>query len=261
MTNHQLSVSARKDFIQSLEVSTPSRVGKHFFAAQPEGTLPGAQTIDNQPGNFIDAGSVLSFVSGLSADHQTAVLNSTLLAQLASNKQFDREQDPVNWYKFYRNVLEHVGWVAQDFGFTRYQATGDTFTMDKAVLAILAAIATQNELGAIKSAIDAAKALADGDGRITLFDHSCSKGTSGAFQIGVASDAGNAIAMKLGALYFNTQTNVTRVLWFRFSTNSTTLNKCTQSVTLDATIYDQVKAAVETKLGDKAKNFVHNLDI
>jgi hypothetical protein len=249
MVQVEVSLSARKQFIQALEIRTPSRVTQQFFATQPAGTLPGPRVQDHQPGDFVDAGSVVSFVSGLSADHQIAVLNSTLLAQLAANKQFDREQSPMDWYKFYRNVLEHLGWVVQEFGFTQYQAAGNTFTMDKAVLEILSAIATQNELAAIKGAIDAAKALADGDGRITLFDHSSSKGASGSFQIGVASDAGNAIAMKLGALYFTTQTNVTKVLWFTFSKSSTTLNKSSQAITLNMPIYDQVKADVEAKLG------------
>jgi hypothetical protein len=243
-----------------MEIATPTRLAERFFEAQPAGTLPGPVVKDNQPGNFINAGSIVSFVSGVSADHQKAVLNSTLLAQLAANK-FDREQDPTNWYKSYQDMLGYIGWVLQEFGFTQYQAPGDTFTMDKAILDIVAAIASQNELAAIKSAIDAAKALAAGDGRIALFDHSSSKGTSGSFQVGVASEAGNAVAMKLGALYFNTQTNVTRVLFFTFSKNSTSLYKSSQAATLDMAIYEQVKADIEAKLGIIAKTHVQNIDI
>ncbi len=261
MATPQLTSASRKQFIQSLQLARPVRATEQFFSAQPPATLPGPQVSDNQPGNFVDAGSVVSFVSGLSADHQTSVLNSTLLAQLAANKQYDREQDTTNWYKFYRNVLEHVGWQMQAFGFNEYQASGNNFTMDKAVLDILAAVATQNELAAIKAAIDAAKGLAAGDGRITLFDHSSTQGSSGSFQIGVASDAGGVVAMKLGAVYFTTNTSVTKVLWFTFAKNSTHLYASSQTVNLDTAVYDVVKADVETKLGNLAKTFVQNIDI
>lgn len=98
------------------------------------------------------------------------------------------------------------------FGFNEYEASGNNFTMDKAVLDILATIATSNELAAITAAINGAKALADGNGRITLFAHSSTQGNSGSFQIGVASDEGGVVAMKLGALYFTTNTSVTKVL-------------------------------------------------
>lgn len=223
--------------------------------------MPGPVVTDKQPGNFVDAGSLVSFVSGLSEENQIAVLNSTLLAQLAANKKFDRETDTTNWYQFYRSVLENVGWQMPAFGFNEYRAGGSNFTMDKAVLEILAAIATQNELAAITAAINAAKGLADKDGRIALFDHSSTTDKSGSFQIGLASEAGGIIAMKLGAVYFTTQADVTKVLWFTFAKKSTHLYASSQAVNLDPAIYELVKADVEAKLGELAKTFVQNIDI
>jgi len=61
----------------------------------------------------VDAASVVTFVDGLSQQQKEDVLNSTLLAQLATNKQHNRERDMVGWYGTYRSVLEQVGWVSQ----------------------------------------------------------------------------------------------------------------------------------------------------
>jgi hypothetical protein len=67
--------------------------------------------------------------------------------------------------------------------------------------------------------------------------------------------------MKLGALYFTTNTSVTKVLWFTFAKNVTHLYASSQEINLDTPIYDLVKTDVESKLGSLAKPFVQNIDI
>lgn len=54
-------------------------------------------------------------------------MNSTLLAQLAANKKFDRETDTANWYSEYANVLETVGWVVTSFGWVHRGTTATFF--------------------------------------------------------------------------------------------------------------------------------------
>ena len=46
---------------------------------------------------------------------QSDVINSTLLAQLAANKQYDRQNNVDQWYGYYKTVLEQVGWTVQNF--------------------------------------------------------------------------------------------------------------------------------------------------
>jgi len=57
---------------------------------------------DNPRTAFIDGGSAVSFVAGVTSLSQRDALNSCLLAQLAANKQYNRENDTVNWYNFYK---------------------------------------------------------------------------------------------------------------------------------------------------------------
>ncbi|NJN74880.1 MAG: hypothetical protein HC799_19910 [Limnothrix sp. RL_2_0] len=131
-------ISQLQAYVQSLELAAPD-------ASLQDIHLSGfslLQDKDKETG-YVNAGSLVSFVAGVSTEHQNDVLNSTLLAQLAANKKFDREKDTEQWYKFYREVLENVGWVIQEFDFQRYAPSGATFEMNKVVLDILAAIATQ----------------------------------------------------------------------------------------------------------------------
>jgi hypothetical protein len=245
-----------KLFVSELEL--PPVAGSYAFRDLQQMAPPK----DGQPGAYVAAGSVMSFVSGVSSRTQADVLNTTLLAQLAANKKFDRELATVDWYKFYRNVLENVGWVMQDFDFTEYSTGGKAFSMDQAVLTILAAAAAQNEFLVIKAAIDAAKSLADkNDGRIALFDAASSRGTKGAFQLGVASEANNVVAMKLGAFHFGTDTEVTKVLWFKFTSKLSSLYHSSQTVTLDSGVYEGIRSDVEQKLGDRTKQFLGALEL
>jgi hypothetical protein len=255
-TGSRVQLGSARSFLNELELP-PLPEGLVFRDLQQPAAPTGGKS-----SAYVNAASVVSFVSGVSSINQTDVLNSTLLAQLAANKKFDRETDTVNWYKFYRSVLENVGWVLQDFDFTEYSAGGKAFTMDQAVLSILAAAAAQNEFLVIKAAIDAAKGLADkNDGRIALFDAASSSGTKGAFQLGVASEANNVVAMKLGAFYFSTGTSITKVLWFKFSSKQSSLYQSSQSVTLDSGVYGNIRSEVEQKLGDRTRQFLATIEL
>ncbi len=255
-TGSRVQLDSARSFLNELELP-PLPEGLVFRDSQQV-----SAPTDGQSSAYVNAGSVVSFVSGVSSSNQTDVLHTTLLAQLAANRKFDRETDTVSWYKFYRSVLENVGWVLQDFDFTEYSAGGKAFTMDQAVLAILAAAAAQNEFLVIKAAIDAAKGLADkNDGRIALFDAASSRGTKGAFQLGVASETNNVVAMKLGAFYFTTGTSITKVLWFKFSSKQSSLYQSSQSVTLDSGVYANIRSDVEQKLGDRTKQFLATIEL
>lgn len=65
---------------------------------------------------YVAAASVVAFADGVGGQQKEDLLNSTLLAQLAANKKHDREKDAINWYRFYRSVLQHLGWSRTDGG-------------------------------------------------------------------------------------------------------------------------------------------------
>lgn len=210
---------------------------------------------------YVDAGSLVSFVAGLSGQNQADVLNSTLLAQLAANKKFDREADTKNWYQYYRTVLENVGWVLQEFDFTEVTASGDTFTADKVILDVLGAIATGAEAAVVTETMNALKALSDDDGRMVLFSHNAHSLHKGSFQVAVATLSGGVVVMRIGAVYFSSTQSVTRVLWFGFSKSNSSMYKGGQTIDLNEDVYSRVREQIIQKLGDRAQTFVANLDI
>ncbi len=43
------------------------------------------------------------------------MINSTLFAQLAADKRYDRWNNASGWLDYYKDVLESVGYVVQSF--------------------------------------------------------------------------------------------------------------------------------------------------
>ena len=67
----------------------------------------------DSPAAKVVAGSIASFTFKLSGQQLEDVQNSTLLAQLAADREFPDEKDIKDWYTFYRRVLGQVGWMCK----------------------------------------------------------------------------------------------------------------------------------------------------
>jgi len=244
-----LKIKDRLQFIEQLDIDVVKT------------QIPVAFSENDEKAGYVDLGSLVSFVSGISPLNKQDVLNSTLLAQLAANKAHDRWSDTESWYKFYVNVLEKVGWVLSDFNFTEYHGASQSFTVDKVVLEILRAIASGSQEEVIQETIDALEALSDNDGKLVLFDSNSSDLTRGSFQIASAIEDDGEVAMSLGAFYFHSTQSATRFLWFEYKSSDTHLFKAAQNVNLNMQIYDRVRQSVIDKLGDAAVEFVDELEI
>lgn len=245
-------------FVNKLDI--PSAEEIQLARKMPMSPAQLAQDV-KKPSAFVDGGSVVAFTAGVSGQNREDVLNSTLLAQLAADKQFNRETKVMDWYAFYSTVLGKVGWVTQGYNWQKYTSQQMSFTMDKAVLEIAEAALTGQEELVVAAALDALSKLPQEDGRLKLFNHSASSDKEGNFQITACTETDGAVAMKTMAFYYNAAQQSTDVLFFNFSSESTTLNQSTVAQTLNAGVYAQVRAAVLTKLGKNAQDFVLDLDI
>lgn len=247
-----------RDIVEALDIPTDGEIkDARNLPAMPKVLAAPIQ----KPAAFVDGGSIVSFVSGVSGQNREDVLNSTLLAQLAADKQFNREDDVMSWYDFYSNVLGTIGWVTQGFNWQKYTSKKASFTMDEAVLEIAEAALTGQEELVVAAALDSMRKLPKKDGRLSLFDHSASSDKAGNFQISVCTEDNGAVAMKTMAFYYDASEQSTTVLFFNFSSASTTLNQSVVAQTLNSQVYASVRSTVLTKLGDKAKTFVLDLDI
>lgn len=208
----------------------------------------------------VDAGSILSFVDGIDPQDKLDVLYAVQLAQRGASGTFDRHTQTRSWYQMYNEILENVGWAGDQFAFSSHDQADGEFRMDKEALAIVAAIATQNQLAVLLKSIEVLQSMAEGDGTIRLFDyHACSE-LSGNFQLGsVQKSTNGALSMALGAFYFRTTEARRRFLFFAWGAKNVNFWTSAQRLTFNTNFYAQHRDAVRQKLGLKASAFIGEL--
>lgn len=218
------------------------------------------------PAAAVDAGSLMSFTANVSAQHRSDALNSTLLAQLNSDKLFNRF-DPaqlIAWYRNYTTVLSNIGWDMQEFQFEKYQAAGSTMSVSTAVLGVLGAVLPAGELALVAAALKALAALKSDDPWYRVWDVTTHDQSNGNFQVSNCADqdgAANTLVMRMSGYSLRTSETTVRFLWNDYQASSTDLLYASQTTTLDEDVYGQVRQAVIKKLGAKAVQYVGNLDI
>jgi hypothetical protein len=215
----------------------------------------------------VNAGSLVSFVEGLDGQDKMDIMNSTLLAQLAANRAYDRYKHPLDWFKFYSNVLQNVWNRQHNMGtlpaFVRYTSGGATANIDQAVLKILGEVCTGNEIAVVKATLNALKSQAAGSSQITIWDANASSGTAGNFQIVRCRKVDeNALIMLMGAMQFTARTSRGGFLWWTWSSSEIEIKAAAQILALDVTIYGKFfRNRVRDKLGDRAQTFIADLPI
>jgi hypothetical protein len=248
----------RINFISGLEIEMPTiENSKSLIKGKPYTNL----IAENKNSAWVNDGSIVTFTDDVNIQHQQDVLDSTLLAQLAANKKHDRVEDPENWYKFYKEILENIGWVINTWNFEEYHASGSTFIVDEVIMEILGTIATGKELDVVKVAISTLKSLANSDNRLVLFNESSYKISKGNFQVLSVSENNNIVSINTSLFYFSSTQTVVKLLLFSFSSSKTKLFKGSESVTINDVIYGQVRNSITTKLGTTPSAFLVNIDI
>ncbi len=210
----------------------------------------------------VNVGSLMSFVEGVSEQEKNDVLYSIQLAQRGASGAFDRFTQSQFWYQKYVEILENLGWATEQFAFTRFDQTEGEFRMDQAALAIITAIATQNQLAVLQESVAALSKLAEDDGTIQLFDFHSSMEGSGNFQLGaVQRTANGALTMAAGAFYFRSVDERKRFLFFKWGAQQVNFWTAAQRMTLNSDFYARRRNEVIAKLESDAPKFIADLKL
>ena len=228
----------------------------------------GAQPIEPPPAisdnlrAAVNAGSLVSFVAGLSAQEISDVLYSTQLAQRAASAKFDRFAATEDWYSFYSDVMNRLGWVGETFAFTDRGSNAGDFHMDKTALDIITEIATGNQLAILVKTLDTLKNLGKNDAPLRIFELQSLAEMSGNFQIGAVQKADNgALSLALGAFRFQSSDNRTGFLFWTWGAQTIHFWTSAGKMTLNSDQYAAHRDAVEDKLRKDAGDFIAELAV
>lgn len=153
------------------------RASRHYIEALELPELHSKRSSDTN--SVIDSAACInnrmlqSFAADLTEQQKSDVLNSTLLAQLAADKAYPKDEhgryDVKGWYNKFSEVLLNLGWVSQNTAFWQYKIHGESFTADKAILEIINGLLQNNALLLAQATINALKNLPENDSKLTLF--------------------------------------------------------------------------------------------
>jgi hypothetical protein len=212
----------------------------------------------------VNGGSLISFVSGVSAQEMRDVLYSVQLAQRGASGAFNRFDQTRQWYDKYSEILSQVGWVGEQLVFKEYSQGSGHLEIDQAALEVIAAIATGQQLTILTKSLDALRKLAAGDRPITLFEYNALAQASGNFQMGAVQKGPGAdgpLSMGLGGFYFHAEKQQGKFLFFSWGGKSAQFWAAVQKLTLNVTLYAQHRDLVESKLGVQSAAYLNGLTL
>ncbi|TFK88069.1 hypothetical protein K466DRAFT_662581 [Polyporus arcularius HHB13444] len=225
-----LSIQDRINFIRGIEIVVPH--GHGVVLARGVG----------QDSADVAAGSGLAFLGGFSAQSKASlvaqladVINSTLFAQLAANKQCDRWNNASGWLDYYKYVLETVGYVVQSSNVAPLSDANSSKSVDNLVLKLSATFLAGEEYALFT----------------TMSNNKAN------FQLGVASNNQGDTVLKLGLYYYGIEPSIEieKALFFVFGSKKVEFNAGNQTtVVLDDEIYNYVREDIIKKLGSQAKD-------
>lgn len=206
--------------------------------------------------------SIFSFAPGVEANIREAISNSALLAQLVANKQVPDQTKPLDWFKAYFAVLQNLGWILQDNGFTDYTASGDAFEVNQEILVVMTAAlgAAPAALAIITATITALKNMQPNNPWLTIFSRESQKATISRFQIGlVEKDANGATLVYLCACLIEANNAITQVLFFKFKDAHARFRANTAKVSLNPDSLTNLAVAIRAKTQAYQRDYVASI--
>jgi hypothetical protein len=162
---------------------------------------------------------LFSFAQGVTPEIRDAVSNSALLAQLVANKEVKADDQPLEWFTAYEDVLANVGWAIQSRAWNDYTEGATAAEVHEKIIDIITVALGPSvaALALIKSAIDVLKAMNPDTPWLTIFSREAQHATIARFQVGLVEPGPNDdVMVTLLACLIKADTSVTQVLVFKF---------------------------------------------
>ena len=230
-------------FVDGLALPPPPRT-RRGGAGSP------APNFDNKGEQALVVGSnIVAFAKGVAPDIREAIVNCSLIAQLAGNRQVPDREDVRAWYACYFEVLSNIGWVIQDRGFSEHHESGAQFEANKAILSVASVLLgpASTAFTLVESTLKAMGAMSQGPW-MTIFRRESQAAKAAKFQVStVEKGAAGIVRLQLMAFELDASSALTQVLFFKLRTMDVTLRHASGGVVID----DSRLLAIAPRVGER----------
>lgn len=246
-------------FVQALELPAAPR---RSVRQEDDPTVFDQLQSESQQALVVGA-DIISFAKGLPVALRADISNCTLLSQLAATKQVPEREKIEAWYNVYFDTLTHLGWVAQERGFSEYSESGDDFEAHKAVLKVAATVfgPAAGAYAIVQSTLSAMADTSD-EPWFTLFQRESQLSRAGRFQISVAEPAeGSATMLSVMAFALEASSSLTQIFFFKFRSSNVTLKHSSGKVSVDSVQLAAMRSLVAQRVADYQRSYIAALTI
>ena len=177
------------------------------------------------------------------------LINCTLFAQLAASGAVSSPKNVAEWYDAYFRALTALGWAQSDTQFQDYKFNSMNAEAHKAIMQVIAVLLGPQAVAlvVVETALDALQSMNENSPWITLFDQQSRSEKFARFQVATAQlDSNGLLQTALVCFQLKAKSTLTQVLFFKFSSSSTTLRYAAGKATIyEAALADQRAAIVE----------------
>jgi len=179
------------------------------------------------------------------------LINCTLFAQLAASGAVSSPKNVAEWYDAYFRTLTALGWAQSDTQFQDYKFNSMNAETHKAIMQVITVLLGPQAVAlvVVKTALDALQSMNENSPWITLFDQQSRSEKFARFQVATAQlDSNGLLQTALVGFQLKARSTLTQVLFFKFSSSSTTLKYAAGKATIyEAALADQ-RAAIAQRL-------------
>lgn len=215
---------------------------------------------------YVDDGALVTFPAMTSSHNQQDVLNSLLFAQLAADKQYDRQANPGEWFDYFEYVVQNIGWVLTSMKYDA-EVSEDYFVFSSLALNLLEKNESAGkDVEMFRRFFNALHSLPNTDRSIEVlygkaYDQSIN--ASSLILCSFIETPDKAVKLNLMMVGFSgIDEKVYRYLFHVFDARSLTFSKVKSStMVLNEHTFAKVRASVLEKLGDKVKTLISQVII
>lgn len=212
--------------------------------------------------------SLMAFGAGMSLQSRTDAKNSFLFATLVANNLHDQTTLSESWFTSFLQVMGDCGWVIAHRTHQKEDSTDHSLTLANvavkavkvAASGLLQGVPVVQALGLL--AERAIEGLGNNEQAMTLFKRQLHQRSQ--VVVGLAScieTTAGEVVMALGAIQRSVRREDVDVLVFDWSSDTAHSYQATVSLSFNSQIYDAVRAGVEQRLGDRARNRIMDYTI